>query len=1033
MKKILVLGLCCGVTAAFAGTAGLSSGKVASTDLSASAPTTAKPAATVDAQPSLAGDLGTPIATRPGQTPEEALYGQMKGAGQEIPTWLTEAVFGTPVNHGLRVGGETYATATPITFSPGGAYQDIATTVGAVGDYDYAVAPLTCNTSFFTSSFNGPDVVYTFTLPDYYEVTASTCNNATYDSCLGIVDEAGTLVAVNDDGAGCSSFSSLIPACCLPAGTYYLIVDAYGTGSGPYTLDVTFGASPCVVVDPCDEFVNTPVTLPYSGTGTNVGAPDVIGTDAGDVGYTFTLAAAAGVSWETCLEGTDFDTDSYLYLGDPCDGGTQLLYVDGDSGCTYASWATGYTLDCSAPLEAGTYTLVISGYSTLEGNFALTIDEISCDCPPIECVGTDEVEPNDGPNGDPVVFGSIECGETVCGTTFTDSGAGTRDTDWYELTLFGDSYVTVDVVADSFDPVIIVLASDAASILASVDDFGFCEGETLTTACLEMGTYYVFVAHAAFAGVDGGANYGVTVTCEPCTYVDPCDAATELTCTTTDEFGSNLGMPNVVGNAAGDVLYTLDIPVLSTVNIHLCSASTDYDSYLWLYDSCPTDVGAAVLYSDDDGPTCDLDTAPYEPSHIENAVLAPGSYYVVVDGYSASEGNYGITVTCEEIVCDPIECVGTAEVEPNDGPNGDPIVYGAIACGETVCGTTFTDSGAGTRDTDWYELILFEDDILTVDLDVEEFDGLLFVIAADAATILYSADNAGYCADEQIVTDCLQAGTYYLWAGPNAFAGVDGGANYGLTVACEPCVWVDPHDACQLPDGSDDAWTAGTSEVDIQSTNYLRAEQFGAAGLITAIDWTGLDLACCWSECDEDPTPFEIIFYDLSLTPVATFNADITGVPSILYAGAYQGKDYHYDLTTPVYLTAGYVSIQGGGSVDCTFLWMSSVVDGADGVSLLNTDGAGWVTDAFDLNYCLTFEAVCDAPANVAISVSGGNAHLTWDAVPGATMYHVYYALNGYGTYVWLGDSATNSYDDLGATAAGRRNYKVTADCGGAE
>jgi hypothetical protein len=71
----------------------------------------------------------------------------------------------------------------------------------------------------------------------------------------------------------------------------------------------------------------------------------------------------------------------------------------------------------------------------------------------------------------------------------------------------------------------------------------------------------------------------------------------------------------------------------------------------------------------------------------------------------------------------------------------------------------------------------------------------------------------------------------------------------------------------------------------------------------------------------------------------------------------------------------------------------------------------------------------CAAPTGVAVAMSSGNANLSWTAVPGAVSYNIYSATDGYGTYTLLGTSATTSFTDVGAQPAGRRFYKVTANC----
>jgi hypothetical protein len=309
------------------------------------------------------------------------LYYNLKKSGDEIPQWLVDELFPMRGEGSLitAFGGEDAGSAGIIPFAPGFVYTDSDNTVGAADDLPVGVtAPTSCNGGLYSTSFDAGDKWYTFTLPAGYTVSASTCNAATYDTCLGIFDASGTLVAADDDGAGCSGFSSLIEGCCLEAGTYYVVVDGYSFGDeGSYTLSVEFSVDPCIIVDPCDTFTTTPISLPYHGTGSNVGAQDIYGSVAGDVAYTFTLTADSYVELATCFPGTGFDTDSHWFTGNgPCDPmSTYLGYNDGESAC---SWATHVIFDCDLPLTAGTYTVIITGYTTNEGDFEMDLHASAC-------------------------------------------------------------------------------------------------------------------------------------------------------------------------------------------------------------------------------------------------------------------------------------------------------------------------------------------------------------------------------------------------------------------------------------------------------------------------------------------------------------------------------------------------------------------------------------------------------------------------------------------------------------------------------
>lgn len=143
------------------------------------------------------------------------------------------------------------------------------------------------------------------------------------------------------------------------------------------------------------------------------------------------------------------------------------------------------------------------------------------------------------------------------------------------------------------------------------------------------------------------------------------------------QFGSTVGNENLVGNEGGDTFYELILEETTIIFIDLCSEFTNYDAYLRVYSGCPLD-GAVEIYANDDGPVCDLDTAPYEPSFLNPLILYSGEYTIVVDGYGAGEGQYGINIDYSTV----IDCSGNDVGQDlignygngmcDSGENGDP-------------------------------------------------------------------------------------------------------------------------------------------------------------------------------------------------------------------------------------------------------------------------------------------------------------------------------------------------------------------------
>ncbi len=115
--------------------------------------------------------------------------------------------------------------------------------------------------------------------------------------------------------------------------------------------------------------------------------------------------------------------------------------------------------------------------------------------------------------------------------------------------------------------------------------------------------------------------------------------------------GTNVGMGDdfdVSGSDNEDYAYQLYMPEAGTIDIDLCGPNVDYDCKVEIFNGdCITTTG----YYDDDGPEdCPDNPDLINPSLIEGAFLEEGLYFVVVDGFSASQGNFDITITPSETV-----------------------------------------------------------------------------------------------------------------------------------------------------------------------------------------------------------------------------------------------------------------------------------------------------------------------------------------------------------------------------------------------
>ncbi len=611
-------------------------------------------------------------------TAEMKLYFELKERGSSIPTWLHEALF--PQNaesHGLRTGGDSSADATAITFTVGEVWSDDGATTDMTDalTHDDVVAPTSCTSTIYTSSYVAPDAWYSFTLDGEYLVSASTCDAdmATFDTVLAILDGDLNAVAINDDGENgdtdCGIHSYIAP-CTLPAGDYYLVVDGYNNASGDYTIEL-------LVDNPCEDF-------------------DCTGIDNEDEGI----------------------------------------------------------------------------YTGAEGDVT-----------------------NGGCNVTPPVFMDLAPNGEYCGTffTFETEEGSSRDMDWFEFTLTEDS--NVYFTGFSCGSYLMLLIDDnCGDDLTILEDITCPMGEaTLDCGDMFAGTYRFVIAPSAFTGMPDEVSWHFEMTATPVTIENPCETAQELTCGSTLT-GTNVGAVNYVGNAAGDVFYYFTLENAGLVEINLCDASTDYDSYLRLYDDCPISGGTQLAY-DDDGPTCEVDTAPYEPSAIENVMLEAGTYWIVVEGLGENEGNFGVNLTCSD-PCEPYDCTGldnedegyyTDEDVTNGGCNLDNPVFSNIDCDGEVCGTMFTyitGEGTETRDMDWFEFTLLEDASVTFNGYACGVYNMWVLDNCDNLSTLGSATNQ-YGAGT-VTAGPLYAGSYLFIIAPAGYTGMADETVWHVDMTCTP-------------------------------------------------------------------------------------------------------------------------------------------------------------------------------------------------------------------------------------------------------
>ncbi len=119
--------------------------------------------------------------------------------------------------------------------------------------------------------------------------------------------------------------------------------------------------------------------------------------------------------------------------------------------------------------------------------------------------------------------------------------------------------------------------------------------------------------------------------------------------------GDTTGAGDFCGNLASDDFYTFTVTAAGAFTITTCGAGTSFDTYIRLYDDMC--CGNQIAFDDDD-PTCtEYSTLQ---SRIDTVDLFPGTYYLQVEGFSANEGTYDLTIEClNSLIVPPSDLVCT--------------------------------------------------------------------------------------------------------------------------------------------------------------------------------------------------------------------------------------------------------------------------------------------------------------------------------------------------------------------------------------
>ena len=160
-----------------------------------------------------------------------------------------------------------------------------------------------------------PDIWFSYTTTSTDAVTVSTCNNAAYDTAIEIFSgDCSNLVPVtcNDDGPGCTGFTSEAVAAGLPVGTdLYIRVGGWNGSVGTGTVELTLAPPPACSADAFEDNDDCASAVSLSD-----GSYPGLTLLESDNDY-FAVTVADGATLDASITFLNANGDMDLYLWDP--------------------------------------------------------------------------------------------------------------------------------------------------------------------------------------------------------------------------------------------------------------------------------------------------------------------------------------------------------------------------------------------------------------------------------------------------------------------------------------------------------------------------------------------------------------------------------------------------------------------------------------------------------------------------------------------------------------------------------------------
>jgi len=342
-------------------------------------------------------------------------------------------------------------------------------------------------------------------------ITLSTCSTATlFDTQISVYTGACgtfTCVAANNNSSACTS-GGAYPAARKSTVTfnsvfgtvYRILVAGTVSASGAFSLSVT-----CAIAGPPNDDCAGSVLLTcgQTVTGSTAGATaDAVATcgttlnTAGGVWYRV-VGNGGMITVSTCNPGTDFDTKMGVFSG-TCGA---LVCVDGNDDTTAPECvlpATGFNRKSRvafSSVNGTTYYILVTGFSTLTGNFELSVTCATAPPPPPPACSCSNPTPYLTVTAPATTTPLTISGCTYAGEYNTINGA-----------VSGRTYVVTSSIAG--DHLTVRQGTAGGTVLA-------CGTTPLTITATANGPIYLHVNTNSACGTESACR-GTTITCTSC-------------------------------------------------------------------------------------------------------------------------------------------------------------------------------------------------------------------------------------------------------------------------------------------------------------------------------------------------------------------------------------------------------------------------------------------------------------------------------------------------------------------------------------